>query len=91
MIRTNKERLPVKSMIGTVKPVGKQSFGFMVMDHVVDGRDQGVDDLVQLSVQNRVQPVAGQADPVLHHLALEEAVGPNLLAAPRAAHLAFPL
>lgn len=38
MIRTNKERLPVKSMIGTVKPVGKQSFGFMVMDP--DGRGQ---------------------------------------------------
>lgn len=38
MISTNKDRLPVKSMIGTVKPVSKQSFGLMVMDP--DGQGQ---------------------------------------------------
>ena len=37
-MKTNQDRLPIKSLIGEVKPMETQSFGFMAMDSEGQGQ-----------------------------------------------------
>ena len=40
-MKTNQDRLPIKSLIGEVKPMETQSFGFMAMDSEGQGQYLG--------------------------------------------------
>ncbi len=50
---------------------------------------EGIDQLLQVSLQDPLQPVEGQTDAVVGHPALREIVGPDTAAAVSGADLAF--
>src|SRR5262249_49389678 len=54
------------------------------------GLEQGVDQLVEVALEDGRQPVKGEADPVIGHATLGEVVRPDALAALARPYLASP-